>query len=87
MLSACFRELHKHKVFLEGCLLKPNMVTYGSTHPDKKKDNSVEEAARTVRALSRTVPPALVGVTVKISLLSSCQAGRQRKKPRCTLII
>ena len=65
VLSACFRELHNHKVFLEGCLLKPNMVTYGSTHPDKKKDNSLEEAARTVRALSRTVPPALVGVTVR----------------------
>lgn len=39
------------------------MVTYGSEHPKKKENNSVEEAHRTVRALSRTVPPALVGIT------------------------
>lgn len=36
VLNAVFRELHKHNVFLEGCLLKPNMVTYGSEHPKKK---------------------------------------------------
>lgn len=40
------------------------MVTYGSEHPKKKENNSVEEAVRTVRALSRTVPPALTGITV-----------------------
>lgn len=39
------------------------MITYGSTHPNKKDDNLLEEAVRTVRALSRSVPPALVGVT------------------------
>jgi fructose-bisphosphate aldolase class I len=64
VLSAVFRELHNHKILLEGCLLKPNMVTYGSEHPKKKENNSVEEAVRTVRALSRTVPPALTGITV-----------------------
>ena len=64
VLSAVFKELHNHNVFLEGCLLKPNMVTYGSEHPKKKENNLKEEAVRTVRALSRTVPPALVGVTV-----------------------
>jgi fructose-bisphosphate aldolase class I len=64
VLSAVFRELHLHKVLLEGCLLKPNMVLYGSEHPKKKENNSLEEAVRTVRALSRTVPPALAGITV-----------------------
>lgn len=63
VLSAVFRELHLHKVLLEGCLLKPNMVLYGSEHPKKKENNSLEEAVRTVRALSRTVPPALAGIT------------------------
>jgi len=40
------------------------MVTYGSLHPKKNDNNVHEEALRTVRALSRTVPPALAGVTV-----------------------
>ena len=66
VLSAVFSALQKNHILLEGCLLKPNMVTYGSEHPKKKENNSVEEAHRTVRALSRTVPPALVGVTVII---------------------
>jgi len=39
------------------------MVTYGSEHPKKKDNNLLEEAVRTLRALSRTVPPALVGMT------------------------
>jgi fructose-bisphosphate aldolase class I len=39
------------------------MITYGSTHERKRENNIHEEAVRTVRALSRTVPPALVGVT------------------------
>ena len=40
------------------------MVTYGSEHPKKKENNLKEEAVRTVRSLSRTVPPALAGVMV-----------------------
>eukprot|EP00919_Chromeraceae_sp_WS-2016_P068594 GHVR01162394.1.p1 GENE.GHVR01162394.1~~GHVR01162394.1.p1 ORF type:complete len:134 (+),score=13.66 GHVR01162394.1:391-792(+) len=39
------------------------MITYGSEHPKKKENNSLEEAIRTVRALSRTVPSALCGIT------------------------
>lgn len=69
VLSAVFLALKKNNVLLEGCLLKPNMVTYGSEHPKKKENNSVEEAHRTVRALSRTVPAALVGVTVIYKLI------------------
>jgi fructose-bisphosphate aldolase class I len=64
VLNAVFQALAKHNVLLEGCLLKPNMVSYGSEHPKRKENNIVEESIRTVRALSRTVPPALAGVTV-----------------------
>ena len=60
--------------------MKPNMVTFGSEHPNKKENNILEEAVRTVRALSRTVPPALVGVTVIIALFSSYQEDRLRRK-------
>jgi fructose-bisphosphate aldolase class I len=80
VLVAVFAALHKHKVLLEGCLLKPNMVTYGSEHPKRKENNSLEEAVRTVRALSRTVPPALVGVTVILILFSSCQEVKLKRK-------
>ncbi len=80
VLIAVFAALHKHKVLLEGCLLKPNMVTYGSEHPKRKENNSLEEAVRTVRALSRTVPPALVGVTVILILFSFCQEVKLKRK-------
>lgn len=59
------------------------MVTYGSEHPKKKENNAVEEAHRTVRALSRTVPPALVGVTVFMYLYSSYLVARLNKKHQC----
>jgi fructose-bisphosphate aldolase class I len=39
VLSIVFAALHKNHVFLEGCLLKPNMVTYGSEHPKKAENN------------------------------------------------
>jgi fructose-bisphosphate aldolase, class I len=84
VLTAVFLELHNHGVFLEGCLLKPNMVTYGSEHPKKKENNLKVEAVRTVRALSRTVPPALVGITVHSWLSSSFPVVRLKKKLRCT---
>ena len=60
--------------------MKPNMVTFGSEHPNKKENNILEEAVRTVRALSRTVPPALVGVTVIIALFSSYQEDKPKRK-------
>jgi len=63
VLSAVFSALQKNHVMLEGCLLKPNMVTYGSLHPHRANNNCIEEEVRTVRALSRTVPGALPGIT------------------------
>lgn len=38
------------------------MVTPGTSHPDRSKCTNAEIAKRTVLALSRTMPPALVGV-------------------------
>lgn len=60
VLSAQFRALHEHKVLLEGCLLKPNMVTSGSECPQKAGCDEV--AHYTTMVLYRTVPPALPGV-------------------------
>merc|ERR1712194_502297 len=60
VLAATFKALADHHVLLEGCSLKPNMVTPGS---DLKKEWKTEEIAyMTVRTLQRTVPPALPGV-------------------------
>jgi len=60
------------------------MISYGSEHAKKKENNIVEEAVRTVRALSRTVPPALAGITVKLGLCSSCPEDRPKRKLLCT---
>jgi fructose-bisphosphate aldolase class I len=69
VLAAVFKALNENNVFLEGCLLKPNMVTPGSTNADAGKVSNAEIAYRTVLALSRTVPPALVGVVVPIQTI------------------
>lgn len=59
VLAATFKALADHHVLLEGCLLKPNMVTPGSEYPNW---STPDIAYMTVRTLQRTVPPALVGV-------------------------
>lgn len=48
-------------MLIEGLLLKPNMVTPGNACP--KKSNPQEIAWYTVRTLSRSIVPALPGVT------------------------
>lgn len=60
ILAACVQSLHDHNVLLEGCFLKPNMVTQGASCPDKK--TAKEIAWLTVRTLARTIPPAIRGV-------------------------
>jgi fructose-bisphosphate aldolase, class I len=49
-----------HHLILEGCLLKPNMVTPGASCPDRKSPEEI--AWYTVRTLSRTIVPALPGI-------------------------
>uniref|UniRef100_A0A224XR74 Fructose-bisphosphate aldolase n=1 Tax=Panstrongylus lignarius TaxID=156445 RepID=A0A224XR74_9HEMI len=61
VLAAVYKALSDHHVFLEGTLLKPNMVTAGMQCPTKY---SAEDVARaSVTAFQRTVPPAVAGVT------------------------
>ncbi|PIO15169.1 hypothetical protein AB205_0128010 [Aquarana catesbeiana] len=61
VLAAVYKALSDHHVYLEGTLLKPNMVTPG--HACTKKYAPEEVAIATVTALRRTVPPAVTGIT------------------------
>lgn len=59
VLSFVYKALADHHVYLEGTLLKPNMVTAGQSHSQKY---SVEQnAVATVQTLQRTVPCAVPG--------------------------
>jgi fructose-bisphosphate aldolase class I len=55
------RALKDHDVLLEGILLKPNMITPGSE--SKNKVSNQEMAYQTIRALLRTLPGTVPGVT------------------------
>ena len=57
-----YKALSDHHVYLEGTLLKPNMVTPG--HACAIKYSPEEIAMATVTALRRTVPPAVPGTTL-----------------------
>ena len=61
VLAAVYKALNDHHVYLEGTLLKPNMVTPGQSCKTKYTPEQVAKA--TVEALQRTVPPAVAGVT------------------------
>lgn len=60
VLAYQYKALADHHVFLEGTLLKPNMVTAGQACP--KKYTSQDIAKATVTALQRSVPAAVPGV-------------------------
>ena len=60
-MAAVYKALSDHHIYLEGTLLKPNMVTAGFSCA--KKYASQDIARATVTALSRGVPPAVPGVT------------------------
>jgi len=61
VLAAVYKALSDHHVFLEGTLLKPNMVTAGFA--SAMKYTPEQNARATVTALSRGVPPAVPGIT------------------------
>merc|ERR1712135_25550 len=61
VLAAVFKALNDHHIYLEGILLKPNMVTPGAQCPNRASAEEIANA--TVTALRRTVPPAMPGVT------------------------
>lgn len=60
VFSEVMRAMLDHHLILEGCLLKPNMVTPGASCPDRKSPEEI--AWFTVRTLSRTIVPALPGI-------------------------
>jgi len=59
VLAAQFKALADHHIYLEGCLLKPNMVKNGIEGP---RADTETVATLTVQTLLRTVPPALPGI-------------------------
>lgn len=60
VLAFVYKALSDHHVYLEGTLLKPNMVTAGQSCP--KKFTNEDNAIATVETLRRTVPAAVPGV-------------------------
>lgn len=71
VLHAVFDALHRHRVLLEGVILKPSMVLPGKGHPPKADPEQV--AAATVKVLRRTVPAAVP----TINFLSGGQAPEE----------
>merc|ERR1712182_14969 len=59
VLSVHFRVLQEHNVYLEGAVLKPNMVKNGLNGPRASPE---QIAAATVETLLRTVPPSMPGI-------------------------
>lgn len=60
VLAAVYKALSDHHVYLEGTLLKPNMVTAG--HSCTKKFTPQDVALATVTTLRRTVPASVPGI-------------------------
>ncbi len=59
-LSCVFKRLQDHRIYLEGMVLKPNMVISGKKAPERAAPEAVAQA--TVRCLKRHVPPAVPGI-------------------------
>merc|ERR1719203_2697001 len=59
VLVAQFRALALHNIYLEGAVLKPNMVKNGLTGPKAPPEKVAE---LTVQTLRRTVPAAMPGI-------------------------
>lgn len=59
-LQSVFDQLHAHRIWLEGMVLKPNMVISGMKAP--KRAGAEEVAEATVRCLRRHVPAAVPGI-------------------------
>lgn len=59
-LSLLYRALFDARVWLEGTILKPNMVLAGNLCPQQASEDEVAE--RTVHILRRTVPAAVPGI-------------------------
>lgn len=60
VLEEVFRALYEHRIYLEGMLLKPNMVISGKKAANQAGPEQVAQA--TVRCLKRRVPAAVAGI-------------------------
>jgi len=60
VLASQYKALHDQNVYIEGTLLKPNMVTPGQACSKQATPEQIAEA--TVTAFRRTIPPAMPGV-------------------------
>jgi len=72
VLAATYKALNDHHVYLEGTLLKPNMVTPGQACSQQATPEQIGKA--TVTALSRTVPAAVPGIVFLSGGQSEIQA-------------
>ena len=71
VLEEVFVQLHAHRIYLEGMVLKPNMVISGKKAAKRAGPQEVAEA--TVRCLKRHVPAAVPG----IAFLSGGQSSEE----------
>ena len=71
VLQCVFDQLHRHRIHLEGIVLKPNMVISGEKAANRSGPDAVAEA--TLRVLKRHVPPAVPG----IAFLSGGQSAEE----------
>jgi fructose-bisphosphate aldolase class I len=70
-LEVVFDQLHRHRICLEGMILKPNMVISGKKAANRAAPEQVAQA--TVRCLKRHVPGAVPG----IAFLSGGQSSQE----------
>ncbi len=72
VLQAVFNQLFEHRIYLEGMVLKPNMIISGKKASNRAGPEQVAEA--TVRVLKRHVPPAVPGIAFLSGGQSSAEA-------------
>ena len=72
VLESVFDQLNAHRIYLEGMVLKPNMVISGKKAANRAPPELVAEA--TVRCLKRHVPSAVPGIAFLSGGQSSAEA-------------
>jgi fructose-bisphosphate aldolase class I len=60
VLVSVFNQLHQHRIYLEGMVLKPNMVISGKKGANRASPEEVAE--KTIRVLKNCVPPSVAGI-------------------------
>jgi fructose-bisphosphate aldolase class I len=72
-LASVFEQLNAHRIYLEGMILKPNMVISGKKNASRANAQQVAEA--TVRTLKRYVPSAVPGIAFLSGGQSAAEAS------------